>query len=171
MRVDRAIICAMRTGMTSVMTGFIVAACGRALRRGRCPTAVATMVFEVADAPFLGRTGQRPDFANLGTAGPLLGLGDGPRGVDQPDVAERLREVADHLAVAGVDLLGQQPDIVDGGHATLEGHGGRLDLTAGQCRADQLPRELQLELRRFSSGALPKPLGDLYAIRLSLPLH
>src|SRR6266545_2745742 len=130
MRVDRAIICAMRTGMTSVMTGFIVAACGRALRRGRCPTAVATMVFEVADAPFLGRTGQRPDFANLGTAGPLLGLGDGPRGVDQPDVAERLREVADHLAVAGVDLLGQQPDIVDGGHGTLEGHGGRLDLTA-----------------------------------------
>src|SRR2546423_11116605 len=40
------------------------------------------------------------------------GQGDGPRRVDQPDVAERLREVAEELARAFVDLLGQQPDIV-----------------------------------------------------------
>jgi hypothetical protein len=56
-------------------------------------------------------------------------LGDGPCGVDQADVTERLREVADHLAGAGVDLLGEQADIVDGGHGMLEGRGGRFDLS------------------------------------------
>jgi hypothetical protein len=42
-------------------------------------------------------------------------LADGVGGVDQAYVTERLREVADHLAGAGVDLLGEQADIVDGG--------------------------------------------------------
>jgi hypothetical protein len=42
----------------------------------------------------------------------LLGLGDGPGGVDQADVAEGLGVVADHLHAAGVDLLGQQADVV-----------------------------------------------------------
>src|SRR5689334_20545392 len=42
----------------------------------------------------------------------LPGLSDGPRGVDQPDVAERLREVPDHLTSGRVDLLGQRADIV-----------------------------------------------------------
>jgi hypothetical protein len=32
-------------------------------------------------------------------------------GVDQPDVAERQREVPDHLAAGRDDLLGQQADI------------------------------------------------------------
>lgn len=35
-----------------------------------------------------------------------LGLGDCPSGVDEPDVAEGLREVAEHLACLGIDLLG-----------------------------------------------------------------
>ena len=34
------------------------------------------------------------------------------RGGDQPDVAERLREVAELLVVLGVDLLGQQPEVI-----------------------------------------------------------
>src|SRR5690242_5586414 len=42
----------------------------------------------------------------------LLRLSADPRGVDQPDVAERLREVPDHLTAGRVDLLGQQADIV-----------------------------------------------------------
>src|SRR5271165_6752442 len=60
--------------------------------------------------------------------GALLGLGDGPGGVDQPDVAERLGEVADHLAAARVDFLGQQADVVDRRHGPLEGGGGRAEL-------------------------------------------
>jgi hypothetical protein len=39
----------------------------------------------------------------------LLGLGDRPRGVDEADVAEGLREVAERSPVAGSTLLGQQP--------------------------------------------------------------
>src|SRR5439155_13989893 len=42
-------------------------------------------------------------------AGALLSLGDGPSGVDQAYVTERLREVADHFAVAGVDLSASRP--------------------------------------------------------------
>jgi NADP-dependent 3-hydroxy acid dehydrogenase YdfG len=42
-------------------------------------------------------------------------------------VAEHLREVPDHLAAAGVDLLGQQAHIVDGGHGTSEGRDGGLN--------------------------------------------
>jgi hypothetical protein len=64
--------------------------------------------------------------ARLGTASVLLGLGNGPGGVDEADVAERLREVPDHLAAAGIDLLGQQADIVYGGRGTFEGRGGSL---------------------------------------------
>ena len=37
---------------------------------------------------------------------PFFGLGDGRGGVDQADVAEGLREVAEQLAGAGVDFLG-----------------------------------------------------------------
>src|SRR5215831_11424972 len=61
--------------------------------------------------------------------GTLLCLGDCPGGVDQPDVAERLREVADHLAAAGVDLLGEQADVVDRRHRPLECRRGLVYLT------------------------------------------
>ena len=48
---------------------------------------------------------------------PKIGLRHGPAdrpgGVHQPDVAERLREVPEQVAGAGVHLLGQQPDVVD----------------------------------------------------------
>src|SRR3974377_2364862 len=51
----------------------------------------------------------------------FLRLADGPGGVDQADMAERLREVADHLAAGPVDLLGQQAHVVDRSHRALEG--------------------------------------------------
>jgi hypothetical protein len=58
----------------------------------------------------------------------LLSLADGPGGVDQADVAERLREVADHLVAFGVDLLGQQADVVDRRRRPLEGRLGLVQL-------------------------------------------
>src|SRR5580704_13837045 len=75
-----------------------------------------------------GTSGREPTSGSglLGAPGALLGLGDGPGGVDQVYVTERLREVADHLAVAGVDLLGEQADVVDGGDGALERRGGRF---------------------------------------------
>ncbi len=51
-----------------------------------------------------------------------LGLGDGPGGVDQSDVAEGLGEVAQELPAGGIDLLGQQADVVDEGDGPFE-HG------------------------------------------------
>ena len=43
---------------------------------------------------------------------PAPGLVDLPRGRDQADVAEGLREVAEQLAAGGVDLLRQQAEVV-----------------------------------------------------------
>src|SRR5215472_2789223 len=65
------------------------------------------------------------------------GLGDGPGSVDQADVAERLGEVADHLAGAGIDLLRKQADIVDGGHCPLESRSGCLNVTGERLRLRQ----------------------------------
>ncbi len=45
---------------------------------------------------------------------------DRPRCVHQTDMAERLREVAEQLAGLGVDLFGQQPDVVDEGDGPFE---------------------------------------------------
>src|SRR5512144_3218354 len=50
----------------------------------------------------------------------LLGLRDRPGGVDQADVAECLREVAQQLSGSRVDLLGQQADIVAVGDRAFE---------------------------------------------------
>jgi tetratricopeptide (TPR) repeat protein len=70
-------------------------------------------------------------------------LGDGPGGVDQADVAERLREVADHLAAARVDLLGQQAHVVDGRHGALERRGGLVELSGQRLRVRQPERAEQ----------------------------
>ncbi len=43
---------------------------------------------------------------------PLVGLRDRPRRVDELDVRQGLREVAEQLAVADVDLLREKPDVV-----------------------------------------------------------
>src|SRR3974390_878332 len=51
-----------------------------------------------------------------------------PGRVDEPDVAERLREVAEELIADLIDLFGQPTDVIDEGGAPLE-HGsgpGRL---------------------------------------------
>jgi sulfate permease, SulP family len=71
------------------------------------------------------------------SGGALPGLGDGPGGVDQADMAERLREVADHLAAAHVDLLGQQAYVVDRCHGPLEGRGGLVHLPGQRLRLCQ----------------------------------
>ena len=43
-----------------------------------------------------------------------------PGRVDEPDMAERLREVAKELLDDWIDLLGQQADLIDEGGGTLE---------------------------------------------------
>jgi len=43
---------------------------------------------------------------------PAFGFGDGPGGVDEPDVAEGLGEVAGQLTGGRVDFFGQQAGIV-----------------------------------------------------------
>src|SRR5204863_4454698 len=56
-------------------------------------------------------------------------------GRDQADVAERLREVAELLAVLGVDLLGQQAEIVRVAGELREQLLGTLDLAGlGEAR-------------------------------------
>src|SRR4051812_39521223 len=63
-------------------------------------------------------------------AGPCgsFGLVDGPGGVDEPDVAERLREVAEQLTAPGVDLLRQQAHVVGVRGGSLECLPGPADL-------------------------------------------
>src|SRR5438552_1793030 len=61
--------------------------------------------------------------------GAALRLGDRPRGVDQADVAERLREVAEQFAGLRIDLFGEQSDVVHEGDRVLEHGFGALDLT------------------------------------------
>src|SRR5208283_4805326 len=49
-----------------------------------------------------------------------LALRNCPGRVDEPDMAERLREVAKELPGDWIDLLGQQADLIDEGGGTLE---------------------------------------------------
>src|SRR6516164_3047062 len=88
----------------------------------------------------LARTGRRYRTAACGT---FPGLGDGPGSVDQADVAERLREVADHLTAGRVDLLGQQADVVDRRHRPLEGRRGPVQLSGERLRLRQPERAEQ----------------------------
>jgi len=54
----------------------------------------------------------------------------------------------DHLAAGRVDLLGQQADIVDGGHGTLERRSGGLDLSGQQSAPARPGGELEFEWRQ-----------------------
>src|SRR5438046_1328001 len=54
----------------------------------------------------------------------LCGLADGPRRVDEADVTERLREVAEQFPGRRVDLLGEQSQVVAVADGSLE-HGPR----------------------------------------------
>jgi len=56
---------------------------------------------------------------------------DGPRGVDQPDVAECLGKVTELLAGLRVDLLGEQADVVDVPHGSVEHVAGLTAPTVG----------------------------------------
>jgi hypothetical protein len=71
-------------------------------------------------------------------------------------VAERLREVPGHLAAGRVDLLGQQADIVDGGHGTLERRGGGLDLSGQRLRQ---PERAQQERPLLTGQAVGGPVS------------
>src|SRR6266496_6304094 len=61
--------------------------------------------------------------------GTTLRLGDGPGSVDQPDVAECLREVTEQLACLRVDLFGEQTHVVDERHGFREDALRPFDLT------------------------------------------
>jgi len=56
---------------------------------------------------------------------------DGPRGIDQPNVAEGLGKVAEVLATLRVDLLGQQADVVDVTVGSLEHLAGLIAPASG----------------------------------------
>src|SRR5437870_671050 len=88
----------------------------------------------------------------------MLGLGDGPRGIDQTDVAEGLREVPQQLARCFVHLFGQEADVVGEGGGALEGDPGSLDLTGQGQRLGQ-PEGAQKE----------RPFGSLQAIFRAVP--
>src|ERR1700730_8466451 len=69
--------------------------------------------------------------------GGLLGLGDRPGGVDQPDVAEGLGIIAQHLPRLRVDLLGEQSDVVGVGDRLLELPPGTIELARRGERLSQ----------------------------------
>src|SRR3984885_391566 len=58
-----------------------------------------------------------------------LALRNCPGRVDEPDMAERLREVSKELPADWTDLLGQQADLIDEGGGTLEHGPGPNGLT------------------------------------------
>src|SRR6185437_14862978 len=61
-------------------------------------------------------------------------------GGDQADVAERLREVAEQLAIRRVDLLGEKAEIVGVGDQLVEQLFGAIDLTGLGQRGDKPKR-------------------------------
>src|SRR6516165_8640353 len=68
---------------------------------------------------------------SLVRSGVALSLRDGPCGVDKPDMAECLGEVAQQLSAGGIDLLSEQADIVDEGDGPFKDGAGPARL-AGQ---------------------------------------
>src|SRR5215471_15473228 len=87
--------------------------------------------------------------------GDCAGLGDCPGCVDQPDMAERLREVSDHLAAAGVDLLSEQANVVDRRNRPLERRRGLVHL-AGQRLGMGEPEGAQQEGALLPSQAVAR---------------
>src|SRR5438270_2092438 len=71
---------------------------------------------------------------------PALRLGDRPRRVDQPDVAEGLGEVAEQLARVGIDLFGEQAEIVAEPDGRLERVAGPVELTGHRLGLGQPER-------------------------------
>src|SRR5690242_4878219 len=96
-----------------------------------------------------------------GLTNPRLGLGDGPGRVHQPDVAEGLGEVAEQLTRRGIDLLGEQADVVDVADGALEDLPGSVDaVRQGQRlgepeRAEQEGALLPGETVHAGLGAVP----------------
>ena len=94
------------------------------------------------------------------------------RGRDQPDVAERLREVAELLVVRRVDLLGQQPEVVRVADELIEEPLGPLDLAglaqgrrrARTSRSRTCPPRRSARPRsgppRSGTGARARPRSD-----------
>jgi Sodium/hydrogen exchanger family len=162
-----------RTVVTALLQAtslpFIVAAAQIGIELGRLDQAtgaalvaagrLSVLLFPLAALIVLRRTpGRRPPRGRP-CARSAPGLGDRPGRVDQADVAERLREVADHLGAAGVDLLGQQADVAGVGDRPPEGRPGGLDLARQRLRLRQ-PKGAQQE------GALLalQPVGGLVAV-------
>src|SRR5438552_15759010 len=75
---------------------------------------------------------------------PRFRLRDGPRRVHQPDVTERLREVAQQLASRRVHLLRQEADVVDERRGTAE-HLARPRDIAAECQRMGQPEGIEEE--------------------------
>ena len=73
----------------------------------------------------------------------LPGLVQCVRGVDQADVAERLRSVAELLAGVRVDLLAEQPEVVGGSERPAQGVVGGVDLPGEGLRLSEPERAQQ----------------------------
>ena len=87
---------------------------------------------------------------------PALGFGDGPGGVDEPDVAEGLGEVAEQLTGGGVDFLGQQADVVEVGDGTLENVPCPRGL-AGQGQGSAAGRNPTIGIMRLEASRSSEP--------------
>jgi hypothetical protein len=91
-----------------------------------------------------------------------LRLRDRPGGVDQPDVAERLAEVAEQVAGIRVELLGEQADVVEVAGGSLE-HGAGPPGLAG--RGERLRRQERAQQERaLLAGQAVRVGADLRAV-------
>src|ERR1700722_13980528 len=73
-----------------------------------------------------------------------FGFRNGPSRVDEPDVAEGLRKVAQEFSADGIDLLGEEADVVDEGCRTLEDGAGTSRLSPpgqGLCQPKRAQKE------------------------------
>jgi hypothetical protein len=84
-----------------------------------------------------------------------LGFGDGPGGVDEPDVGEGLGEVAEQFTGGRVDFLGEQVDVVEVGDGTLEDVPCPRGL-AGQGLASQKVHNTKVPSRPSRPSAPPQ---------------
>src|SRR5262249_34736708 len=96
-----------------------------------------------------------------------LRLGEGQGGVDEADVRERLREVAQEGAASGVDLLGVEADVVGEGQEVVEPLAGRPELPHPRQHLDR-PEAAESE-GRLAAGQAVRPRR--IAIEESVPLE
>src|SRR3974377_2188920 len=81
---------------------------------------------------------------HLSSLGTLFRLGDRIGGIDEPDVAERLREVSEELSGARVHLLSEEPNVIAERHCGAKRLFGSVKLASESLGLSQ-PKGAQQE--------------------------